>query len=63
MAHVVGDRFVKVSIGSADGNRVARILAPGAEVPEGVSEESIENLTARGLIVPPKSGAKSAAKS
>lgn len=41
---------VKVSIGSLDGNRVARILRAGAIVPEGVATESLEQLTKRGFI-------------
>lgn len=41
---------VKVSIGSLDGNRVARILRAGAIVPEGVAAESLEQLTKRGFI-------------
>lgn len=41
---------VKVSIGSPDGNRVARILRAGAIVPDGVAAESLEKLAARGFI-------------
>jgi hypothetical protein len=50
MAHVVTAAFVKVSIGSPDGNRVARILARGAIVPEGVPVEALTSLVARGFI-------------
>lgn len=41
---------VKVSIGSPDGNRVARILRAGAIVPAGVAAESLEKLAERGFI-------------
>lgn len=41
---------VKVSIGSPDGNRVARILRAGAIVPDGVAAESLEKLAARGFL-------------
>lgn len=41
---------VKVSIGSLEGNRVARILRAGAVVPEGVAGESLEYLVRRGFI-------------
>lgn len=41
---------VKVSIGSLEGNRVARILRAGGLVPAGVAEESLQKLEDRGLI-------------
>lgn len=41
---------VKVSIGSLDGNRIARILRAGAIVPDGVAAESLEKLAARGFL-------------
>jgi len=50
MSYKVTAPVVKVSIGSLDGNRVARILRAGAIVPEGVAEESLDLLAARGLI-------------
>lgn len=43
-------RVVKVAVGSANGNRVARILFAGDIVPDGVDEEQIERLVKRGLI-------------
>ncbi|GAA1714498.1 hypothetical protein [Brachybacterium phenoliresistens] len=50
MSYKVTAPVVKVSIGSLDGNRVARILRAGAIVPEGVAEESLDLLASRGLI-------------
>lgn len=41
---------VKVSIGSLEGNRVARILRAGGLVPAGVAEESLRKLEGRGFI-------------
>lgn len=43
---------VKVSIGSPDGNRIARIIRAGAPVPEGVDPSLLESLHQRGLIEP-----------
>lgn len=42
---------VKVSVGSASGNRVARIIRAGDVVPAGVNEEALAALVKRGLIV------------
>jgi hypothetical protein len=41
---------VKVSIGAADGNRVARIIRAGTPVPDGVADITLTNLLDRGLI-------------
>lgn len=41
---------VKVSIGSLEGNRVARILRAGAIVPDGVAAESLASLEQRGFL-------------
>ncbi|TDU27096.1 hypothetical protein [Arthrobacter sp. JUb115] len=43
-------RVVKVSIGSPDGNRVARIVPEGSIIPQGVHEGQIKHLLARKLI-------------
>lgn len=43
-------RVVKVSIGSPDGNRVARIVHAGGIIPEGVHEDQLKSLVARNLI-------------
>lgn len=48
--HRVTAPVVKVSIGSPGGNRVAQILTRGSLVPEGVADELLDGLTARGLI-------------
>lgn len=48
--HSASAAFVKVSIGSPSGNRVAVILRRGDIVPDGVAEEQLERLTERGLI-------------
>lgn len=42
---------VKVSIGAAEGNRVARILREGTPIPDGVTDEQLKSLVDRGLIV------------
>lgn len=42
--------FVKVSIGSPSGNRVAALLRRGDVLPEGVSEEQLKRLVDRGFI-------------
>lgn len=48
--HVVTAAFVKVSIGSPTGNRVAVHLRRGDIVPNGVIESQLEHLVDRGLI-------------
>lgn len=48
--HIVTAAFVKVSIGSPSGNRVAALLRRGDVVPAGVVEEQIDRLVDRGLI-------------
>lgn len=41
---------VKVSIGPAGGNRVARFIKRGGFIPEGVEPDSLKLLESRGLI-------------
>ncbi|WP_455833740.1 hypothetical protein [Pseudarthrobacter siccitolerans] len=41
---------VKVSIGPAAGNRVARIITRGSVIPEGVEQEQLDRLTKLKLI-------------
>lgn len=41
---------VKVSIGPATGNRVARFIHRGGIIPEGVEQDSLKLLESRGLI-------------
>ncbi|WP_220015058.1 hypothetical protein [Clavibacter michiganensis] len=48
--HMVTGTVVKVSVGSASGNRIARILRHGDIVPEGVDDELLARLADRGLI-------------
>lgn len=48
--HIATAAVVKVSIGSPSGNRVARLVRRGDVIPEGVAEEQLERLVARGLI-------------
>lgn len=48
--YVAKANVVKVSIGPADGNRVARIIRAGGAIPEGVDEETLKALAKRGLI-------------
>lgn len=48
--YVAKANVVKVSIGPADGNRVARIIRAGGAIPDGVDEASLKALAARGLI-------------
>jgi phenolic acid decarboxylase len=48
--HVVTAAFVKVSIGSPTGNRVAVHLRRGDIVPNGVIESQLEHLVDRGLV-------------
>jgi hypothetical protein len=48
--HIAAGRFVKVAVGSIDGNRVARILRKGEPVPDGVDADLLDNLVERGLL-------------
>ncbi len=48
--HIVTAAAVKVSIGSAGGNRIAQFLRRGDVVPEGVVKEQLKRLQRRGLI-------------
>ncbi|MDO5743491.1 MAG: hypothetical protein Q4P23_03400 [Micrococcaceae bacterium] len=48
--YVAKANVVKVSIGPADGNRVARIIRAGGAIPEGVEQTSLDALVKRGLI-------------
>lgn len=48
--YVAKANVVKVSIGPADGNRVARIIRAGGAIPDGVDQASLEALAKRGLI-------------
>lgn len=48
--HVVNAAFVKVSIGSPTGNRVAVHLRRGEVVPAGAVETQLEHLVDRGLV-------------
>lgn len=48
--YVAKANVVKVSIGPADGNRVARIIRLGGVIPEGVDREALKSLEKRGLI-------------
>ncbi|MGX9348152.1 hypothetical protein [Microbacterium sp. KNMS] len=48
--HTVTAAFVKVSIGSPSGNRVARILRRGDVVPEGVDKAQLAHLVERGML-------------
>jgi hypothetical protein len=50
MTHMVTGTVVKVSVGTATGNRIARILRHGDIVPEGVDDELLARLADRGLI-------------
>ena len=43
-------KVVKVSVGPADGNQVARILRRGEVVPAGVPQDSLDVLVKRKLI-------------
>lgn len=43
-------KVVKVSIGPASGNRVARILTGGSVIPEGVEQEQLDRLEEANLI-------------
>ena len=46
----VNAKVVKVSVGPADGNQVARILRRGDVVPAGVPQSSLDVLVKRKLI-------------
>ena len=48
--HIATAAFVKVSIGSPSGNRVAQLIQRDGVIPQGVDEAQLERLTARGLI-------------
>jgi hypothetical protein len=48
--HIATAAVVKVSIGSPTGNRVAQFVQRGGIVPDGVAEDQLERLIARGLI-------------
>lgn len=48
--HIATAAFVKVSIGSPSGNRVAQLIQRGGVIPGGVAEEQLERLVDRGLI-------------
>lgn len=48
--YVAKANVVKVAVGPADGNRVARIIRAGGAIPEGVDEETLKSLAKRGLI-------------
>lgn len=41
---------VKVSIGTPDGNRLARIVRKGGSIPDGVDQNLLDALESRGLI-------------
>lgn len=42
---------VKVSVGPATGNRVARFIRAGAPIPDGVDQDLLDALAKRGLII------------
>jgi len=48
--HIATAAFVKVSIGSPSGNRVAQLIQRGGVIPGGVDEKQLERLVDRGLI-------------
>lgn len=48
--YVAKANVVKVSVGPADGNRVARLIRVGGVIPEGVDVETLKGLAKRGLI-------------
>lgn len=48
--HIATAAFVKVSIGSPSGNRVAQLIQRGGVIPGGVDEQQLERLVDRGLI-------------
>ncbi|MDQ1206201.1 hypothetical protein [Microbacterium sp. SORGH_AS_0862] len=50
--HIAKARVVKVTVGGATGNRLARVLFAGDPVPENVDEDQIKRLLDRGLIEP-----------
>ncbi|WP_315913584.1 hypothetical protein [Arthrobacter sp. lap29] len=49
-SYVAKANVVKVSIGPADGNRVARLIRAGGIIPEGVEQATLDALAQRGLI-------------
>lgn len=49
-AYIALTAVVKVSVGSARGNRVAHVVRRGDVLPEGVEKEQLDRLEARGLI-------------
>lgn len=48
--HIASAAFVKVSIGSPSGNRVAQLIQRGGVIPGGIDEAQLERLVDRGLI-------------
>lgn len=48
--YVAKAAVVKVSIGSAGGNRIARFIRTGGVIPEGVDAAALAALAKRGLI-------------
>ncbi|WEK60508.1 MAG: hypothetical protein P0Y60_14500 [Candidatus Microbacterium colombiense] len=48
--HIATAGFVKVSIGSPSGNRVAQLIQRGGVIPGGVDEEQLDRLVGRGLV-------------
>lgn len=48
--HIAKAKVVKVAIGSADGNQVARIIRRGDVIPGGVESDLLKSLVERGLI-------------
>lgn len=48
--YVVSAAVVKVAVGPANGNRVARIIKRGGIVPEGVDQAKLDQLEDLGLI-------------
>lgn len=59
--YVAKANVVKVAVGPADGNRVARIIRKGGAIPEGVEQTSLDALVKRGLIEKVKPDAKQSA--
>ena len=59
--YVAKANVVKVAVGAADGNRVARIIRKGGAIPEGVEQKSLDALVKRGLIEMVKPDAKQSA--
>lgn len=48
--YVASAPVVKVAVGPANGNRVARIIKRGGVIPEGVDQDKLDQLEQRGLI-------------